>query len=91
MTTPLEHFAKLSKIKEDGIILTMSPGPFEIAVGKGDGLAGELLEWLYERVPDKFTTQELMDVLESAMWWAMFFSAMTKAEELRDAMKEVIG
>lgn len=59
--TPNEFFAQIAQYTSAGII-TLSPGPFEIRIGKVDIQAAQLLETLYDDFADK-TVGELEDAL----------------------------
>lgn len=47
-----------------------------VRVGESDAIAGELLEWLFERLGEDATHGEVYDVLESAQWWITLLDSL---------------
>ena len=76
-----ENLEKLAEIDCDGV-LTMSPDPNKAAVTYRDGVAGRLLLWLADVLPDDATTSDVEDVLISALYWHIHFLTMRKARRL---------
>jgi hypothetical protein len=73
--TPNDFYRSLQSVTETSEV-TLSPGPLTIQVNKQDAMAGKLLLWLQEQVPDDFTAGDLLDVLDAAKWWATFWTSL---------------
>jgi hypothetical protein len=61
--------------------VTLSPGPLTIRVNEQDAMAGNLLLWLQEQVPDAFTVRDLFEVLDAAKWWATFWASLPREDD----------
>ena len=73
--TPGDFYEKLKQVRgtED---LTLSPGPLTVRVNQHDATAAALLLWLYHEMPDDATQGDLIEVLDSARWWAGFWASL---------------
>ena len=66
----------------DEILKTLSQGnevvidaPMNIATTGNDAIAGDLLTWLLERMPENATWRDSHDVLDAAKWWLTLLEA----------------
>ena len=75
MTTPKGICELLAESKP---ISTVTLPACSIMVRESDIMAGKLLLWLYENMPEDTTHGDLADVLDSAKWWSLFFDAAIK-------------
>jgi len=73
--TPIDFYEKLRQVTETEN-LTLSPGPLTIRVNQHDAMAATLLLWLYQEMPEDATQGDLIEVLDSAKWWASFWAAL---------------
>lgn len=89
--TPNELYERLSKrleeVESGNVMLTLSPGPFSLRVGKCDVYAAKLLLWLQGEMLDDVTFGEFEDVLIAAIWWLHFWAA--QIEEANDEAVDV--
>jgi len=77
---PREFFDQMAQAKELPVVATLSPGPFSVQVTEADKRAAELLDDMREKW-DGLTLQELLDLLDAARWWIIFWGAQKKQEE----------
>lgn len=73
--TPSDFYEQLKQVTETEDF-TLSPGPLTIRVNQHDATAASLLLWLYQEMPDDATQGDLVEVLDSARWWAGFWAAL---------------
>lgn len=76
--TPREFYQQISEVDERTRI-TLAPGPLEMIASREDGLAGRLVLWILQEMPD-LTQGELEEVLQTALWWSRFWACMYAAD-----------
>lgn len=74
--TSEDFYKYIAELEEGHNEITLSPGPFSLKVGQGDVTAAKLLLWLYEEMPENATVGDLLDALQSALWWATFWLSL---------------
>lgn len=82
--TANEFFRQLSEMGDEieaDKVLTISPGPIELYIGKQDVLAAKLTLWIEEQLPEDATFGDLEDVLLAALWWSHFWEALLRRDE----------
>lgn len=76
--TPRDFLTKLSAL--EGAHRVNIPD-FSIATDQCDVMAAKLLLWLDDAMWDDATAGDLIDVLNAALWWHLFFSSNPDAEQ----------
>lgn len=77
--TPQEFYQRIAgKVIEPHSVLKLSPGPVALQIGPQDALAAKLILWLVEQMPEDATQGFLEDVLDSAKFWAVFWSSLER-------------
>ena len=79
MMTPSEAMDFIINGGKPGIA-TLSPGPLRVKIGNNDIKALKLIQSLKEQYPEA-TVNELLDVLDEARWWMIFWSATALADK----------
>jgi hypothetical protein len=69
-------------MKRDDILKALSEGnqividgPMHVATVSSDAIAGDLLAWLFERMPKDASWKDAHDVLDAAKWWITLLEA----------------
>jgi hypothetical protein len=71
----------------DDVLKALSSGsqividaPMHVATTGNDAVAGDLLTWLFDRLPEAATWRDAHDVLDAAKWWTTLLEA-TRGDE----------
>lgn len=77
--TLTELYGQLAEIKESAIITVPVQ---KLWVGEFDGIAGELLLWIINRIPNA-TQGDVEEVLAAATWWSTYTASIAAAEQVQ--------
>lgn len=75
--TPTEFYKQLQNYENDTSIKL----PVPIKVGPSDAMAGKLILWLFEQMPEGATQGDIEAVLDSAKWWIIFWASAFEAKD----------
>lgn len=78
--TPQQLIAVLKQYEDPGL-LTLSPGPIRLRVGKHDFKAARVIERVLELYDDSMTIDDLVETLLAALWWAQFVICIEQKQE----------
>lgn len=76
--TPKQFYERLALGVPVSAVITLSPGPIALRIGKQDEIAARLLLWLVEQMPEDATCGELDDVLDAAKYWSTFWASLER-------------